>query len=63
MKWKPKIFKTNPLSHIVTVQSVTNFMGDIRFCVTLSSGVHNNEHYFFKKLSSAIDFIDTNFND
>lgn len=63
VKFRSKVFKTSPLSHIVTLESVTDKLGNIFYCITCSNGVKQNEHYFFRHLSSALDFIDSNFGD
>lgn len=62
INFKPKYYKTHPLSEVLRLESVVDNTGDVYFSVTLSNGVHDNEHYMFKKLSSALDFIDSNFN-
>lgn len=61
MDFVPKYFKTNPLSHVVTIESVSDIRGNVYFAVTLSKGAKNNIHYLFKHLSSAIDFVESNF--
>lgn len=61
MEWKPVYYKTSPLSHVLTLESVTDRLGDVYFAVTLSQGEHKNVHYMFRHLSSALDFISSNF--
>lgn len=62
LQFKPKYYKTHPLSSVLKLESVVDKTGDVYFAVTLSNGTHDNEHYMFKKLSSALDFINSNFN-
>lgn len=61
MKFKASYYKTHPLSLVMKLESVVDNTGDVYFAVTLSNGSQENEHYMFKKLSSALDFIDCNF--
>lgn len=61
MDFKPTYYKTNPLSLILRLESVTDRKGNVKFAVTLSKGAHENVHYLFEKLSSAMDFISSNF--
>jgi hypothetical protein len=60
MKFQPTYYKTNPLSLVVKMETVSDPKGNIRHCVTLCNGEQENEHYFFEHLSSAIDFINSN---
>lgn len=61
MDFKPTYYKTNPLSLVLKLESVTDRKGNIKFAVTLSKGVRENVHYMFQNLSSALDFINSNF--
>lgn len=61
MDFKPQYYKTNPLSLVLKLESVVNRHGDIKFAVTLAKGERENVHYLFEKLSSALDFINSNF--
>lgn len=61
VKFVPRYYKTHPLSLIVKLESVTDKLGNLYYSVTLANGVYENEHYMFKHLSSALDFIDSNF--
>lgn len=61
MDFKPQYYRTHPLSLILRLESVTDKRGNIRFCVTLSTGVKDNVHYLFEHLDSALDFIHSNF--
>lgn len=56
-----KIFKTSPVSLVLKLETVCDKRGNILHCVSSCSGVHDNNHVFFKHLSSAIDYIDSNF--
>lgn len=61
MDFKPQYYKTHPLSLILRLESVTDRLGNIKYAVTLAKGEHDNVHYLFEKLSSALDFINSNF--
>lgn len=61
MDFKPQYYKTTPLSLVLRLESVVNKSGDIMFAVTLAKGDKDNIHYLFKHLSSALDFINSNF--
>ena len=61
MKFIPQYYKTNPLSLVLKLESVTDRKGNVKFAVTLSTGVHENVHYLFEHLSSALDFVNSNF--
>lgn len=61
MDFDCKIYKTHPLSHVVTIESVIDNRGNMLYHVVSSTGVHNNRHVYFKHLSSAIDYIESNF--
>ena len=61
MDFKPTYYKTNPLSLILKLESVTDRKGNVKFAVTLSKGIHENVHYLFEHLASALDFINSNF--
>lgn len=61
MDFKPQYYKTSPLSLVVKIESVSDKRGNIRFCVSLAKGEKECVHYLFAHLSSAIDFINSNF--
>lgn len=61
MNFKPQYYKTSPLSLIVKLESVSDSLGNIMYAVTCSNGVKENSHYIFAHLSSALDFINSNF--
>lgn len=61
MDFKPQYYKTNPLSLILKLESVSDRKGNIKFAVTLSKGTNDNVHYLFNHLASALDFIQSNF--
>ena len=61
MDFKPQYYKTHPLSLILRLESVTDRLGNIKYAVTLAKGEHDSVHYLFEKLSSALDFINSNF--
>lgn len=61
MEFKPRYFKTHPLSLVVKLESVMDNHGNVMFAVTLAKGVKDNVHYLFNHLSSALDFINSNF--
>lgn len=61
MDFKPQYYKTNPLSLILKLESVSDRKGNIKFAVTLSKGTKENVHYLFEHLASALDFIQSNF--
>lgn len=61
MDFKPKYYKTHPLSQILQLESVSDKQGNVFFAVSMPSGVNENVHYMFKHLSSALDFINSNF--
>lgn len=56
-----KIFKTTPLSLVLKLETVCDKCGNILHCVSSCTGVYENSHVFFKHLSSAIDYIESNF--
>lgn len=61
MKFRPQYYKTTPCSLILRLESVVDSLGNMKYCVTTGSGEKDNEHYFFSCLSSALDFINSNF--
>lgn len=61
MDFVPQYYKTNPLSLVLRLESVTDKRGNIKFAVTLSQGERENVHYLFEHLTSALDFINSNF--
>ena len=61
MDFKPQYYKTNPLSLILRLESVTDRKGNVKFAVTLAKGENDNVHYLFSRLESALDFISSNF--
>ena len=62
MDFKPQYYKTSPLSLVLKLESVSDRHGNIKYAVTLANGVKENTHFLFEKLSSALDFIQSNFN-
>lgn len=62
MKFQPKYYKSTPLSLVLKLETVCDKTGNIYHCVTTCNGEKENEHFFFSKLSSALDFISSNFN-
>ena len=61
MDFKPKYYRTNPLSLVVKLETVSDKLGNVYHAVTMVNGELENVHYMFKQLSSAIDFISSNF--
>lgn len=61
MNFQPKYYKTHPLSQVLTLESVVDRKGNMMYAVSSSRGVNECKHYLFMHLSSAIDFISTNF--
>lgn len=61
MDFKPQYYKTSPLSLVVKLESVSDKQGNIKFAVTMCHGSKENTHFLFSHLSSAIDFISSNF--
>jgi len=61
MDFKPTYYKTHPLSLILKLESVVDRSGNIRYAVTLAKGENENIHYLFEYLTSALDFIQSNF--
>lgn len=61
MDFKPQYYKTNPLSLVLRLESVMDRHGNIKFAVTLAKGSKENVHYLFEHLTSAMDFIYSNF--
>ena len=62
MNFKPVYYKTNPLSLVLKLECVSDRHGNIMYAVTLAQGEKENVHYLFSALSSALDFINSNFN-
>ena len=46
---------------IVKLSTECDSKGNVFHMITCSNGVNENEHYFFERLSSALDFINSNF--
>lgn len=63
MEFIPKYVKRTPLSLMLKLECVSDKRGNILFAVTMCQGVHENIHFCFSRLESALDFINTNFND
>lgn len=61
MDFKPAYYRTHPLSLVLKLESVIDRHGNIKFAVTLAKGEHDNVHYLFSELVSALDFINSNF--
>lgn len=61
MDFKPTYYKTHPLSLVVRIESVIAKNGSVKYAVTMSKGTKENIHYLFNHLSSAIDFLNSNF--
>lgn len=61
MDFKPQYYRTNPLSLVLKLESVVDRRGNIKFAVTLAKGANENVHYLFSELTSALDFINSNF--
>lgn len=61
MNFKPQYYKTSPLSLIVKLESVVDKHGNVKFAVTMANGSLENTHYLFSHLSSALDFVQSNF--
>lgn len=61
MKFEPKYYKTTPLGMVLKLETVSDKVGNIYHVVTTSQGVNENQHFFFSHLSSALDFINSNF--
>ena len=61
MDFKPTYYKTHPLSLVLKLESVMDRNGNIRYAITLAKGEKDSIHYLFEHLSSALDFINSNF--
>lgn len=61
MKRKIVSHKFTPINQIVKLESCNDKLGNIYHRVTCSNGELENEYYLFSKLSSALDFINSNF--
>ena len=61
MDFVPTYYKTNPLSLVLKLESVTDRYGNIKYAVTLAKGQNESIHYLFEHLTSAMDFIQSNF--
>lgn len=61
MDFKPQYYKTTPLSLLMRLESVVDRRGNVRYCVTLAKSGVKETHYLFEYLSSALDFINSNF--
>lgn len=61
MDFKPIYYKTNPLSLVLKLESVVDKHGNVRYAVTLAKGTKESVHYLFQNMSSAMDFITSNF--
>lgn len=61
MQFKPTYYKTSPLSLVLKLESVMDKQCNIKYCVTCCNGVKENQHFMFEYLSSAIDFVTSNF--
>lgn len=61
MKFEPKYYKTHPCSKLLLVESVYGVDGTLSYCVSYGDGVDLNRHVFFKKMSSVLDFLQSNF--
>lgn len=53
--------KTSSSQLIVKLTTESDYKGNIYHMVTCENGVNQNEFYYFDKLSSALDFINSNF--
>lgn len=60
MKFESKVFKTTPLSAILELKSVLDKKGNVFYMVT-TFNANKASNYCFRHLSSAIDFIESNF--
>ena len=61
MDFRPQYYRTHPLSLVLKLESVIDKYGNVKYAVTLANGVKENTHFLFEKLSSALDFINSNF--
>lgn len=61
MDFEAKYYRTHPLSMILKLESVVDRRGNMFYCVTMASGTKENIHYMFQHLTSALDFINSNF--
>ena len=55
------ICKTSFSDLIVKLSTECDSRGNVIHMITCSNGVYEIEHYYFEKLSSALDFINSNF--
>lgn len=61
MNFKPKYYKTHPVSTVLRLESVMDERGNLRYAVTICTSGVKETHFLFEKLCSAIDFIHSNF--
>ena len=61
MDFKPQYYRTHPLSLVLKLESVVDRTGNLKYAVTLAKGDKDSIHYLFEHLSSAMDFINSNF--
>lgn len=61
MDFKPQFYKAHPLSLILKLESVYDKTGSLRYAVTMTKGTKESTHYLFEHLTSAVDFINSNF--
>lgn len=54
-------YNYQPVYEVVKLESVKDSMGNIFHRVTCYNGDKENEFYLFENLSSAIDFVKSNF--
>lgn len=62
MDFVPKYFKSHRLSKVLTLEAVRDIKGNVMYAVSVYKGENKVSHYCFYKLSSAIDFINCNYN-
>lgn len=65
MKRKPKMYTSQPIQDVLKIETRQDKLGNVQFCVSfprkLDDGSDVLEYFFFNHLSSALDFIQSNF--
>lgn len=61
MKMKPLKCKTEQLDVVLLVSARADKCGNVYYCVEYKHPHHGDCYVMFKELSSAMDFIQTNF--
>lgn len=61
MKRNPLMFQTIERSQVLSLTTRADKLGNIVHCVEYTNSENRKDYAMFKKLSSAMDFISTNF--